>query len=112
MDLQDGPPTFLLGPFHHDLAIKSAGPDQGSVEMSPGQTGSLTMNVDEVSDPSDPVVAKLVYMGGALTHLKVVLGDDAASATPFTVASDVCKNLCTVVHEVQCFEAAVTESGT
>ncbi len=86
--------------------------DQGSVEMSPGQTGSLTMNADEVSDPSDPVVAKLVYMGGALTHLKVPLGTDAASATPFTVASDVCKNLCTVVHQVQCFEAAVTESGT
>jgi hypothetical protein len=86
--------------------------DGGTVQMQPGQSGSLGYD-PAAADPSDPVVARLVYMGGSATHIRLPVADGAQPGpAKFTVDPSVCMELCDVIHQIQCYEAAQTASGT
>ena len=90
---------------------------QGEVTLAPGGSSTITTPATHPDDPNDPVVASLVWMVGSDSFVSLPSGEadsddgDTLSNT-FTVDASVCDNLCDIIHEVQCYEAAQTASGT
>jgi hypothetical protein len=90
-------------------------PSTGEGTITPGGVGSVRIKVAD-EDPSDPVIATLVWFDGASSFFSLPVGgatkeDDGTIANTFTVSSDVCDDLCNIVHQVKCYEAAQTTSG-
>ncbi|GMV44591.1 MAG: hypothetical protein AMXMBFR64_63070 [Myxococcales bacterium] len=89
------------------------GSDEGTI--APGGIGNVRIKVVD-EDPNDPVVATLVWFEGASTFFSLPVAgstkdDDGTISNAFTVSQDVCDDLCNIVHQVKCYEAAQTTSG-
>ncbi len=97
------------GPFPAELSTDVT----KEVEMGPGGSGAIS--VDETS-ADDPVVATLVWMNGSSKFWSLPAGGASRGGgqvqNTFTVTGDVCDDLCNIIHQVKCYEAAQTASGT
>jgi hypothetical protein len=94
----------------------SSANEEGEVALSPGGSTTISTVDTNPTDPTDPVVASLVWMDGADSFVTLpASGADSNSGgtlnNTFTVDPSVCDNLCDIVHQVKCYEAAQTQSG-
>ncbi len=84
----------------------------GTASLAPGERGTVSVTLRDVS-AEDPVVALLVQMSGASGFVTVPRkqSTDGTVSADFTVDPAVCADLCDIVHQVVCYEAAMTKSG-
>ena len=89
--------------------------NQGELPLEPGSSSAI-VTVGGAVGQDDPVVASLVWMEGADRFISLPAGtadsssDDTLTNT-FTVDESVCDDLCNIIHDVKCYEAAQTASG-
>jgi hypothetical protein len=97
----------IQGGFPGDVNGATAGP---TVSLGPGQTSSATLEV------TDDVVATLIWMQGADAFWSLPTGGAVRTgnmvSNQFTVSDAVCDDLCNIIHQVKCYEAAQTADGT
>ncbi len=104
---------FIPGAFPGDVSTASP---QGEVTLGPGGSTTVSTPAANPDDPDDPVVASLVWMDGSDGFITLPSGgaDSNTGGTldnTFTVDPSVCDNLCDIVHDIKCYEAAQTASG-
>ena len=104
----------ITGQFPGDI---TGATDQGSITAGPGETISISTRASSPEDPDDPVVASLVWMEGSNSFISLPSSgadsnENDTLQNSFTVDQSVCDNLCNIVHQVKCYEAAQTASGT
>ena len=93
------------------------GGDGDEPTLTPGMTSVLSILVDNSEAASDPVVATLVGFEGATGFIVVPTATDQSEPGPsqinntFTVDPSICDDLCNIIHQVMCYEAAQTASG-
>lgn len=91
-------------------ASTSGAVDKGGADLGPGGAASIDL------DAPDDIAATLVWMDGSSSFWSLPVGGaDRTGSTvrnTFTVSADVCDDLCNIVHQVKCYEAAQTADGT
>jgi hypothetical protein len=90
-------------------------PLEETVVMEPGGASVMPFSTDNPNDSDDPVTSTLVQFGPAGKHFEISTEIDAlgtgSDALRFSVASNVCENLCNKRFSVDVRQRARTSSG-
>lgn len=87
--------------------------DGGASTFNPGAAGAVTLKVSNAR-ADDPVVSTLIQFAGAKQFISLPVDAGASGDTvtnAFTISKDVCADLCNIIHQVKCYESAMTKSG-
>jgi hypothetical protein len=95
-----------------EVTVTPAG--ERSISVTPGETVTLELDVDNPNQADDPVTTILVRFGDADQYFeidKMSSQGEGRVVNTLSVASDVCDGLCDTTHTVTVFEAAKLASG-
>jgi hypothetical protein len=98
--------------------------DDPPLELAPGDSALMSLNVENPEQDDDPVVATLIQFDGSDDHVEVGVGDadggvadggvaDASGSieTSFQLDGDVCKSFCNKKFAVKMFQAVKLHGG-
>jgi hypothetical protein len=97
--------------------------DDPPLELSPGDSALMSLDVENPDEADDPVMATLVQFEGSDDHVEVAIGDADAGVpdggagesgqvqTSFTLNDDVCETFCNKKFTIKMFQAIKLRGG-
>ncbi len=99
------------------LAFESA-----TLRLQPGQESTMTLDVENPDEDDQPLASLLLQFEGSKSHIEVPRGDNVSGADagagdlhvelPFSVAADICEQLCDRRHASVLIMAVTLEDGS